>query len=250
MHGKPTQGRNGSEFMKTNHKAFTRLELTATVAAVALLSALAAPILGTTRTDSERAACFNNLRQIGRAVRQWSGDYFEEPPWLTSVSNGGTKPVGGMKAAAAWVEYVTLSNELVTPRILACPSDAGVNVASAWGTGSNGLIHPSLRASAISYGIGLHAYRELPRALVAFDRNLLLSSTSESCGPAAANGVARLTVREPNNNRWTNGVHGLAGHMLLNDGSVRFVNSAGLRSTGSEPGFDDSAGTVHLFRAR
>lgn len=236
--------------MNTDPTGFTRVELLSAIAALALLGLCAVPLLATTRADSERATCFNNLRQIGRAVRQWSGDHFEEPPWLTSASNGGTKPVSGMKAAAAWVEYVALSNELVTPRILACPSDAGVNVASEWGTGPNGLIHPSLRASAISYGIGLHAYRELPRAFVAFERNLLLSSTSESCGPVAANGVARLTVREPNNNRWTNGVHGLAGHLLLNDGSVRFVNSAGLRSMTSEPGLDDSAGTVHLFRAR
>ena len=39
------------------------------------------------------------------------------------VSRGGTRPDSGFKAGNAWFEFTALSNELVTPRILACPAD-------------------------------------------------------------------------------------------------------------------------------
>jgi len=236
--------------MRNTAQAFTRIELLALCSAVALLALAIAPALAMNKSDSERAGCFNNLRQIGHAVQQWNGDHIEEPPWLMSVSVGGTRPDSGVKPGAAWTEYISLSNELVAPRILACPSDGGVKVASTWWTGPDRLVDTAFRAKAISYGIGLHAFRELPRSLVAFDRNLAAGTPSAVCGPSAVNGAYSLTLSQPNSIRWTNGVHGLAGHLLLNDGSVRFVDSAGLRSIAGEPGFDDGARTVHLLSAR
>src|SRR4030095_13113051 len=98
-----------------------------------------------------------NLRQIGIAVRQWSGDHFEDPPWLTSVSFGGTRPDSGTKGTGAWAEYLSLSNEMVTPRILVCPSDGLAKIASNWGSGPNGLVNPGFRQQAVSYLLGLHA---------------------------------------------------------------------------------------------
>src|SRR5436189_5764963 len=74
--------------------AFTRIELAATLAALAVLATLAAPILATTRSDAERAGCVNNLRRIGGGVRLWASDYRERVPWRTPVSEGGTLPEG------------------------------------------------------------------------------------------------------------------------------------------------------------
>jgi len=235
-------------------RAFTRIELAAVVVGMALLSVIALPLLGTTRADSERAACYNNLRQIGRAVRQWSGDHFEEPPWLTSMSDGGTRPDGGMKIGAAWAEYLSLSNELFTPRILACPSDAGVKVASEWGVGPNGLVNPGFRRQAISYLLGLHANSLYPLALVAADFNIRLSGPATGCELAAVNNAYALYSTPPlppppaESVRWTNGPHLSGGHLLVVDGSVMFVNSAGLTRTLSTLNSEDN-GIHHVLRA-
>jgi len=56
-----------------NSKGFTRLELVAVIAGLALLCMVALPLYAATRGDSERAACLNNLRQLGRAVQMWGG---------------------------------------------------------------------------------------------------------------------------------------------------------------------------------
>lgn len=90
--------------------AFTRLELAVTVTAFAMLGLVALPILATTRSDSERAGCFNNLRQIGRGVRQWGSEHQERVPWLTPIEEGGTRFVG--KGGNAYEEWATFTNEL------------------------------------------------------------------------------------------------------------------------------------------
>jgi hypothetical protein len=171
---------------------------------------------------------------VGGAVRQWSGNHFEEPPWLTLVSDGGTRPDTGGKAGAAWVEYLSLSNELVAPRVLACPADTRVKIASEWSAGPNALLNAAFRQQAISYLMGLHANAIRPTALVAADFNIWLSGP-EGCGPAAVNNASSIRTivgsPPPNAIRWTNGPHLSAGHLLVVDGSVMFLNSAGLTRT-------------------
>lgn len=232
---------------------FTRVELLAVLLAIAVLAILAFPILAATPANSHRAQCFNNLRQVGHAVRQWSGDRFEEPPWLTSVTNGGTRPDTGMRAGAAWTEYLSLSNELVTPRILACPGDAMVKVASEWSVGPHALVNAGFRQQAISYVLGLHANYIRPRAVIAADLNMDFDPGSVGCGPAAVNNASSitLTVGIPSSARvkWTNGPHSSAGHLLLVDGSVTFVDSENLREVLS--GFNSTeTGSHHMLRAR
>ena len=230
--------------MKTNQKAFTRVELIASIAALALLGGLAAPLLGTTRSDSNEAICFNNLRQIGYAVRVWGDDHGDRPPWLTRVSEGGTRPDTGTKPGNAWFEYAFLSNQLLTPKILACPADAGVQVAREWPEFSSS----GFRANAVSYLLGLHCEPERPLALLAADRNVRVTSAGGTCGPAAINNISSLDWSDPNI-AWTNQVHGSVGHLLKNDGSVEFATSSRLRSAVAEDRVNDNS-FLHLLRAR
>jgi prepilin-type processing-associated H-X9-DG protein len=55
-------------------QAFTRIELVAVVAALAALGLFALPLLAASRASSDRAACFNNLRQIMRAALMYADD--------------------------------------------------------------------------------------------------------------------------------------------------------------------------------
>jgi hypothetical protein len=232
--------------------AFTRVELFACLACVALMGAVMLPVLGATRSESSRSQCFNNLRQIGRAVRQWSGDHLDNAPWLTLVSDGGTKPEGGVKPGAAWTEYLALSNDLVSPRVLTCPADAFVKVASDWSSGPNGLANLALRGQSVSYLLGLHAYADRPKAIIAADFNIWMGGP-EGCGPTAVNNALSIRTTAggtppPGAIQWTNGPHLLAGHVSFVDGSVMFLDSSGLTTTLSTLSSTEN-GNHHILRA-
>jgi hypothetical protein len=59
---------------------------------------------------AERAACVNNIKLIGLAARMWSNDHKEIMP----------------------PDFLSMSNELVTPRHLACPGDPARKKAANW----------------------------------------------------------------------------------------------------------------------
>jgi hypothetical protein len=210
-----------------------------------LLGVLALPLFADTRADSDRASCFNNLRQIGRAVEMWADEREGQPPWRTYVARGGTRPDVGTKAGNAWFEFTALSNELVTPLILACPADDGVRVASEFTTvNSRGYMATGLRALATSYLISLDNSRAAPDFLLAGDRNIQMNGI-QPC----VNGIINADSLDVNfSSGWTNAVHGPNGNILRADGRVEFVGLAGLR-TALYWGQDDNA-NHHFLRAR
>ena len=227
--------------------AFTRLECAAVVAILAFLGVLALPLLAATRADSERAGCFNNLRLLGRAITAWGDDRDGLPPWITYVSRGGTRPDTGFKAGAAWYEFTTLSNELVTPRLLACPADTGVKVGAEFSNhGTRGYMGTGQRALATSYFINMDNLGTDPIMAVAGDRNLR-TFAPVSCSQGV-NNADYINLRIPQPPLWTNAVHGWEGHLLRTDGSVVLSTSALIFSDPTrllDPNF-----SAHLLRAR
>jgi hypothetical protein len=63
------------------------------------------------KTKAESTACINNLKQIGLAARIWAHGH-----------NTNTLPT----------DWLTMKNELNTPKILTCPSDTGRIRAASW----------------------------------------------------------------------------------------------------------------------
>ena len=57
-----------------SNRAFTRIELLATCAALALVAVLALPVFASTRAHSDRVGCFNNLRQLGLAALKYADE--------------------------------------------------------------------------------------------------------------------------------------------------------------------------------
>jgi competence protein ComGC len=229
--------------------AFTRIELLAVCAALALLALAVAPAVATNKADSERATCFNNLRLIGRSVQMWTGDHNQQIPCRTPVADGGLlPPVGMVRAGNAWFEFAFLSNQLVTPRILACPSDAGVKQASDFSADTEGgFIGPNFRANALSYVVGVEAMGDFPRSWLSGDRNLGGLSFAGSCPTRIINLSA---ISGGGLVRWTNGVvHGEAGHILLMDGSVKFTSTPQLKTYFFSPQSGIN-GTTHFLGAR
>lgn len=225
--------------------AFTRVELLACVAALALLAALALPALATTSSRSHVVQCLNNLRLVGRGVQMWAAEHTDQVPWRTAGSQGG-EYTGSLRLGIAWGEFALLSNQLATPRILACPADVGVNVASAW-TGPDTYTAIQFRANATSYFLNLHTLSELPLAPLCGDRNIR-TFASGPCGLTSVNNVASVDSLDPNLG-WTNAVHGLAGNIVTMDGSAVTTTSTELRAAFARSE-DENGSPIHLLRAR
>ena len=215
--------------MNARQDAFTRLELLAIIIALLLVAMIAWPLRAGSKGTSQRAACYNNLRQIGFAAQSWADNYGDHVPWATFTTEGGTRPVTGFKAANAWAEFATLSNELVSPHVLACPNDSATRVASHWDSAFNGFLNSGFRGNALSYFISYHCQPELPRSVVSGDRDFRPSQPPPVSCARGVNNAAGIMLQPPNVVVWTNLVHVGAGHLLFTDGSVEYVASARLQ---------------------
>jgi competence protein ComGC len=239
----------GCMFANVHRRAFTRTEVLAVIAVLFLILAIVLPAFAATKSESGRMVCFNNLRLIGRGVATWTADHNQKFSWRTRVEDGGT--MQNPKPSAAWVEYLSLSNELVTPRILACPSDAGVRTARVFDYDPDGgLVMPGYRNNALSYPLHLDGSPDAPRSWLSGDRNLKADGSAGGCSAGVFNAdVIYAVPQQFAQLRWTNAVHGDFGHVLTTDGQVEFTSSVRLREIILGSGFDDN-GQTHFLRAR
>ena len=94
------------------------------IAVLVLLALLLLPAGKGTKTKASRIRCVSHLKQIGLAFRMWSNDHGDKFPWdvAASATNGpGTKEFAG--SGEVWRHFLAISNELNTPKVLACPTD-------------------------------------------------------------------------------------------------------------------------------
>ena len=208
--------------MKTNilpRCAFTLIELLVVIAIIAIIAALLLPALAKAKAKAQRTACLNNQKQIGLSLVMWADEHDDRFPSTVAVSDGGSKA-----QYQNWQHFITMTNELVTPKILHCPTDSAKLTASHFSSSATGL--RSLTNTAISYAIGTGARPDRPEGHVAGDRNLL-GRDGQGCGPSDIYGVI-TQLRVTDDPRWDNTIHINAGNLVLADGSAHQFTQAGL----------------------
>jgi hypothetical protein len=206
---------------------FTRLELLACLAAVALFMNVIATALVVSAGRGDRAACFNNLRQIGVGYAQFASEHDQQMAWRVTMAEGGNfnHPLKNN----AFVQFSVLSNFLASPRILMDPAEdrPTARVATQWSNNAQGgLLHPGFGNNSVSYFLGLDGNFTTPASMLSGDRNLNhmgFSGCSSGITPAASFRQSTRTLTA-----WSNAVHGVSGNILFYDGTVREVATPAL----------------------
>lgn len=100
--------------MSRRSRGFTLIELMTVIALVAVLLALLAPAIAQSQDDARRAACMNNLKQIGLAMHNYHDVYNSLPPgWVAKNAEAGTGPsFGWMASVLPFVDQAPLFNTL------------------------------------------------------------------------------------------------------------------------------------------
>jgi hypothetical protein len=219
---------------------------------LALLVLLAVPVLANGKAASQRAVCASNLARIGRALALWGAERGDLYPWQVDATLGGTRNHPSGLNNNIWFQFAWVSNELGTPKILACPSDRFASVAQDFGLAPGGLLNVSNRNNAISYTVS-HPFPEDGRLILSSDRSVSLDGgLSGSCGifgnPVFASNFG-------SNSFWLDFMHVKSGNLLFNDGSVEQTDNEGLRTAMSrydEIGFgnDDRPSRAHFQAPR
>ncbi|HVM47404.1 MAG TPA: hypothetical protein VMU04_05220 [Candidatus Acidoferrum sp.] len=209
---------------KASARAMTLVELLCVIGIIALLAAMLLPAAGQAKARARRMQCVNQLHETGVGFTSFANDHGGLFPMAVPASAGGTLEVarGGEYLGAdfyfSYRHFQAVSNELVVPRLVTCPTDTRVPAPS----------FAELSNSNLSYFIGINADFARPSSILAGDRNL----TNELAGATAS-----LQLGPNEALHWTEALHRFKGNLLYSDAHVEGKNDAGLMAlSGQSPG--------------
>jgi len=165
-----------------------------------------------------RINCVNNLKEIGLSYLVWAEDNGGKFPMEISEANGGV--LGLSETRNAWINFLAISNELNTPKILVCPADKNRSYATNFVSGFS--------SANISYFVGLDAKTNFPEAFLSGDDNFAIG------GIPVKSGILKIPTNLSVS--WTSARHEFAGNIGLADGSVQQVNTNGLQQALQQTG--------------
>jgi prepilin-type N-terminal cleavage/methylation domain-containing protein/prepilin-type processing-associated H-X9-DG protein len=194
-------------------RAFTLIELLAVIAIIGILAALLLPALNQGKGRASRLQCINNLKEIGLAFHEFMHDHNSKFPMAVPTSDGGSLEFvqNGYRVTGdfyfSYRLFLSLSNELRAPKILACPADLARLPADGYAQFDD---------SHLSYFVGVSADYARPHSILAGDRNVTNDWARYST-------ILHVGPNTPI--RWTHELHDFKGNILFADGHVEELNN-------------------------
>ncbi len=197
--------------------AFSLIELLVVIAILAVLVVLIRPVNPSRLKKSDLLVCMNNLKQTVFGFVMWSDDNGGSLPWQVSTNKGGTLELIPNGRAAD--HFLTLSNYVKNPQVLACPTDLAKDATNNFsGFGNQNLSYfADLDALATSSNSSL--------SILSGDRHLQVN------GQPVMPGLLVVSNRAPVG--WTKELHARSsespvGNLSFADGHVESVRAASL----------------------
>ena len=158
----------------------------------------------------EGPSCVLNLMQIGLAAKIWANDHDDRYPFELSVTNGGTMELNNGRKV--WLNFLVMSNELATPKILTCPEDKNRQPSCA-------NFSPEI-AGHVSYFIGLDARPNQTKRILSGDDNLVVNGIRVR--PGILNVSTNVSVEWTKERHHSFGNTLFAGGYVLSEGSSQY----------------------------
>jgi type II secretory pathway pseudopilin PulG len=193
----------------SSRSGFTLIELLVIICVIAVLAVMLVVALAAAKRNARCINCNNNLKQNTLAFKLWGNDNDDKYPMDVPAAKGGTREF--VNGADTFRHFQVMSNKLITPKILVCPSDTRTAAAN----------FDRLNNQNVSYFVGLDAAEEFPSRFLDGDLNITADN-------APVNGILKLVPGQRVG--WTKAMHVNQGNIGLSDGSVMPCSDSALQT--------------------